>query len=71
MWSTIYNDLIDVVRHEIEHLTQSGVNVIPSKEMADDQSIRQMINWGLLPQAEYFKIRKRSRCYVTRHVLKS
>jgi hypothetical protein len=58
MWSTIYNDLIDVVRHEIEHLTQSGVNVIPSKEMADDQSIRQMINWGLLPKAEYFKLEK-------------
>jgi hypothetical protein len=58
MWSTIYNDLIDVVRHEIEHLTQSGTNVIPSKEMADDQSIRQMINWGLLPQAEYFKLEK-------------
>jgi len=58
MWSTIYNDLIDVVRHEIEHLTQAGTNVIPSKEMADDQSIRQMINWGLLPQAEYFKLEK-------------
>ena len=58
MWSTIYNDLIDVVRHEIEHLTQSGVNVIPSKEMADDQSIRKMIEWGLLPQAEYFKLEK-------------
>jgi hypothetical protein len=58
MWSTIYNDLIDVVRHEIEHLTQSGTNVISSKEMANDQSIRQMINWGLLPQAEYFKLEK-------------
>jgi hypothetical protein len=58
MWSTIYSDLIDVVRHEIEHLTQSGVNVISSKEMVDDQSIRQMINWGLLPQAEYFKLEK-------------
>ena len=58
MWSTIYNDLIDVVRHEIEHLTQAGTNVIPSKEMADDQSIRKMIDWGLLPQAEYFKLEK-------------
>jgi len=27
MWSTIYMDLIDVVRHELEHLTQSGTNV--------------------------------------------
>jgi hypothetical protein len=26
--------------------------------MADDQSIRQMINWGLLPKAEYFKLEK-------------
>jgi hypothetical protein len=58
IWSTIYSDLIDVVRHEIEHLTQSGVNVISSKEMVDDQSIRQMINWGLLPKAEYFKLEK-------------
>ena len=27
MWSTIYTDLIDVVRHELEHLTQAGTNV--------------------------------------------
>ena len=27
MWSKIYMDLIDVVRHELEHLTQSGTNV--------------------------------------------
>jgi nicotinamide mononucleotide adenylyltransferase len=27
MWSTIYTDLIDVVRHELEHLTQTGTNV--------------------------------------------
>jgi hypothetical protein len=58
MWSTIYNDLIDVVRHEIEHLTQSGINIIPPKEMADDQSIRQIINWGLLPKVNYFRLEK-------------
>ena len=27
MWSAIYMDLIDVVRHELEHLTQRGTNV--------------------------------------------
>ena len=55
-WSRIYEDLIDVVRHEIEHLTQMGVNVVPAKETPDDEMLRQMIDWELLPKADYFRL---------------
>jgi len=57
-WSDIYSDLIDVVRHEIEHLTQSGSNVIPSKEMEDDEILRNLISLKVLPKSEYFKLGK-------------
>jgi hypothetical protein len=55
-WSRIYEDLIDVVRHELEHLTQMGVNLVPAKETPDDEMLRQMIDWELLPKADYFKL---------------
>jgi predicted nucleotidyltransferase len=55
-WSRIYQDLIDVVRHEIEHLTQMGVNLVPAKETPDDEMLRQMIDWELLPKADYFRL---------------
>jgi hypothetical protein len=58
MWETIYHDLTDVIRHELEHFTQEGTNVIPSKEMADDMKIRKQINKGKLPRAEYFKLER-------------
>ena len=58
MWETIYHDLTDVIRHELEHFTQEGINVIPSKEMADDIKIRKQINKGKLPRAEYFKLER-------------
>ena len=69
-WSTISMDLKDVVRHELEHLTQSGDNVVgvvrdpkpelnrPGKQMADDKFIRDMIDADLLPKADYFKLEK-------------
>jgi hypothetical protein len=57
-WETIYNDLIDVVRHEIEHLTQAGSNVISSKEMNDDEILRDLIALKVLPKSEYFKLEK-------------
>ena len=34
-WEKIYMDLISVIRHEIEHLTQGGINVKPGKEILD------------------------------------
>lgn len=70
-WSTVSMDLKDVVRHELEHLTQSGDNVVgivtdpqnpelnrPGKQMEDDQFIRKMIDSDVLPKAEYFKLEK-------------
>ena len=51
-------DLKDVIRHELEHLTQDGPNVRPGKQMADDQFIRKMIDSDTLSQADYFKLEK-------------
>lgn len=35
-WEEIYMDLVATIRHEIEHLTQSGINVKPGKQLALD-----------------------------------
>jgi len=35
-WEEIYMSLISTIRHEIEHLTQSGKNVKPGKQLALD-----------------------------------
>ena len=60
-WQKVSCDIKDVVRHELEHLTQGGLNVKggvisddpklarPSKQMSDDQIIRKSIDIGLLP----------------------
>jgi hypothetical protein len=69
-WQTVSFDLKDVVRHELEHLTQDGGNlkggtdsddprlVRPSKYMVDDEFIRDMIDANLLPKSDYFKLEK-------------
>ena len=69
-WQRVSFDIKDVVRHELEHLTQDGLNVKggfvsddpklarPSKQMADDQLFRDMIDMDLLPKADYFKLKK-------------
>ena len=52
-------DLKDIVRHEIEHLTQSGYNVINSKELPDDQTLRYYIqNLKILPYSNYYLLDK-------------
>jgi hypothetical protein len=65
-------NLKDVIRHEIEHITQSGRAKAgkytrdlktgklkwQGKDFADDQLIRNMINMEFLPKAEYFKLEK-------------
>jgi len=52
-------DLKDTVRHEIEHLTQAGYNVIPSKELPDDKRLRYYINdLGILPASNYYLLDK-------------
>jgi nicotinic acid mononucleotide adenylyltransferase/predicted nucleotidyltransferase len=59
LWSTISMDLKDIVRHEIEHLTQSGYNVIASKELPDDQTLRYYIqNLKILPYSSYYLLDK-------------
>ena len=57
-WQTVSFDLKDVIRHELEHLTQDGDNVRPGKRMADDKLFRDMIDADLLPKATYFKLEK-------------
>jgi hypothetical protein len=69
-WQTVSFDLKDVIRHELEHLTQDGANlkggtdsedprlVRPSKYMEDDKFIRDLIDADLLPKAAYFKLEK-------------
>jgi len=59
MWSTIAMDIRDVLRHEIEHLTQGGWNVRQGKEMADDSFIRDLINkYKTLAPKNYFMLDK-------------
>jgi hypothetical protein len=50
--------LRDILRHEIEHTTQSGWNMIDSKYIPSDQSIRKKINSGQLSPARYFTLPK-------------
>ena len=69
-WQRVSFDIKDVVRHELEHLTQDGLNVKggvvsddpklarPSKQMADDQLIRDLIDADMLPKSQYFKLEK-------------
>lgn len=56
MWEEIYYDLIDVVRHEIEHFTQMGFNMIKSKEMEEDDIERGLINSKLLSKSRYYQL---------------
>ncbi len=69
-WEDISFDVKDVVRHELEHLTQGGLNLKggawdedpklrrPSKQMADDQLIRDLIDADMLPKSQYYKLEK-------------
>ena len=59
MWSTIAMDIRDVLRHEIEHLTQGGWNVRQGKQMEDDQFIRDLIQkYKTLAPKNYFMLDK-------------
>ena len=58
-WSKISADVSDVIRHEIEHLTQAGDNVRSDKYMQDDIDIRDLINKAkVLPQKNYYMLEK-------------
>jgi hypothetical protein len=56
--SEVATELRDVLRHEIEHLTQSGWNTLPGKYIASDQALRKRIESGKLPAARYFTLPK-------------
>jgi hypothetical protein len=56
--SEVAMDLRDTLRHEIEHITQSGWNVIDSKYIPSDQALRKKIETGALPPARYFTLPK-------------
>jgi hypothetical protein len=54
----VATELRDVLRHEIEHLTQSGWNTLPGKYIASDQMLRKKIESGVMPAARYFTLPK-------------
>lgn len=57
-WSELYMDLLDVIRHELEHLRQGGPNVRKGGYMEDDSAIRTLIKIGAIPEKEYYKLEK-------------
>ena len=57
-WEEISMNLKDVVRHEIEHITQSGDSKTKKEKFEDDSLIRALVKAKLLPQAEYFQLPK-------------
>ena len=57
-WKDVSFDLKDVIRHEIEHLTQDGTNLKQGKYIPDDQDIRDMIDAGLMDKDNYYKLPK-------------
>ena len=56
--SDVAMHLRDILRHEIEHTTQSGWNTIDGKYIASDQALRKKIESGTLPPARYFTLPK-------------
>lgn len=56
--STIAMDLRDILRHEIEHLTQSGWNVMLSKQQRGDYARRDKIASGELERYKYYILPK-------------
>jgi len=60
-WEEIYYYLCDVVRHEIEHITQDGIsieNYKAGKPIEDDSALRLLINNGMLGRAQYLILPK-------------
>lgn len=57
-WQEISMDLKDVVRHELEHLTQDGENVRSGKYIPDDQDLRDLIDKGILDKENYYYLPK-------------
>jgi hypothetical protein len=56
--SEVAMELRDLLRHEIEHVTQSGWNLIASKYLRSDVALRKKIESGELPPVRYFLLPK-------------
>ena len=59
-YEEISMNLKDVVRHEIEHITQSGDSKIKNEKFDEENDllIRALVKADIIPQAEYFKLPK-------------
>ncbi len=60
-WSMVYFHLADVIRHEMEHITQDGIdngNYRAGKPNEDDSELRAYIKMGLLPKSQYLMLPK-------------
>lgn len=60
-WPTVYFHLADVMRHEMEHITQDGAgvgNYRAGKPNQDDSELRGLIELGILPKAQYMMLPK-------------
>jgi hypothetical protein len=60
-WQTVYMHLADVMRHEMEHLTQDGKavgNYRMGKPDEDDSEMRGLIKMGFLPKHNYLMLPK-------------
>lgn len=60
-WSEVYFHLADVMRHEMEHITQDGIdtgNYRAGKPNEDDSELRAYIKMGLLPKSQYLMLPK-------------
>jgi hypothetical protein len=60
-WSEVYMYLSDVVRHELEHVTQDGINIgnyRMGKPNEDDTHLRNLIELGFLPKYHYLLLPK-------------
>ena len=56
--SELSMDTKDILRHEIEHLTQSGWNVMQSKYLRSDMARRNKINKGDIDKYNYWLLQK-------------
>ena len=56
--SEVSMDLKDILRHEIEHITQSGWNVMQGKYLRGDMSRRDKINRGDIDTYNYWLLQK-------------
>lgn len=52
-WSFIYEDLVDFIRHEIEHLTQAGINLRQGKKRNTMAKHRADIDAQRKPRGKY------------------